>query len=345
MDNNINQDNTQFPNIAIVGATGVVGLELMSLFEERDVKFNNLKLLASKESVGKSYCVNDKIYNIEELDENAFDGINFAIFSIDSSLSEIYSPYAVRAGCIVIDNSSAYRLDSNTPLVVPEINPTTITNSGIIANPNCSTIIMLVVLFPLYKKNKIKRIDLTTLQAVSGAGIKAIDELVDQTHSYVNNIPTKPVVFKSQCLFNCFSHDSPIELSTGFNGEEIKIINETKKILHDSSIIINPTCIRVATARSHLESIHIEFENDTTVEELYNTLNDAPGVQVYNDPTNNRFPEPIVSSYKDNVLVGRIRHRYGSNDKKNFLILVSGDQLLKGAALNAVQILELFLNK
>lgn len=348
--------NTIPVNIVIVGATGAVGLELMKLLEgNKYFQYDTLRILASKSSVGISYTINNKLYKVEELGMNSFknsptNSVNIAIFSIDSSLSETYAQYAVNESYTVIDNSSAFRMRSDVPLVVPEVNPETLfQNNGIISNPNCSTIIMLTVLHNLYKVNRIKKIDITTFQAVSGAGIRAQDELQSQVYSYVNKTPFDTTVFGRKCLFNCFSHDSEVDTVSGFNGEEIKMINETQKILNDESILVNPTCIRVPTIRSHLESIQIEFENDTSVEELYALLNDVQGVEICNDVKNNRFPEPILSANKNDILVGRIRNRYqatnenGYVDKRNFLLLVSGDQLLKGAALNAVQIAQILI--
>lgn len=356
---------SQIPiNVVIVGATGAVGLELMKLLDGNTYfHFTSLKLLASKSSAGTTCVVNNNSYIVEELCETSFDnvhnleGLNIAIFSIDSSLSELYAPFAVKNSYVVIDNSSAFRMRSDVPLVIPEVNPEKLfQNNGIISNPNCSTIIMLTVLYNFYKKNKIKKINVSTFQAVSGAGIRAQNELKSQAYSFVNNTSPDITVFGRECLFNCFSHDSEIDLKSGFNGEEIKMINETRKILNDPSILINPTCIRVPTLRSHLESIQIEFEKDTSVEELYGQLEKAPGVEICNDPKNNRFPEPLLSANKNDILVGRIRNQYQSQsqsqsqshnddyiDKKNFMLLLSGDQLLKGAALNAIQIAQILI--
>lgn len=329
-------------NIVIVGATGAVGQELIMLLEDREIKFDNLKLIASKQSVGKVIYVNTKKYIVEEFNENCFDGYNFAIFTAGAEISKLYSPYAIKAGCIIIDNSSAFRMDPKTPLVIPEVNGSTKTESGIIANPNCSTILLLMVLYPLYKYNKIKRISVSTYQSASGAGMKGIHELEQQVKAYNEAMEPITDIFGRPYLFNVFSHNSAIDLQSGFNEEEIKIINETHKILNDNNILINVSCMRVPTKRSHLETVDIEFENETSVDEIKNILSKASGVIIYDNPEKNEFPEPIITANKDDVYVGRIRQSY-HNNKKNFLLMLSGDQILKGAALNAIQILELFI--
>jgi aspartate-semialdehyde dehydrogenase len=329
-------------NIAIVGATGAVGFETVKLLNEKNIHFDRLCLLASKKSVGKEIIVNGVIYKVELLTKKSFEGFNYAIFATGSDISKKYAPIAVKSGCIVIDNSSAFRMDPDTPLVIPEINPTTTTKSGIIANPNCSTIILLVAIYPLYKLNKIKKITVSTYQAASGAGMKGINELKAQVSDFVHKRQPTVEVFGKPYLFNVFSHNSPIDLKSGFNEEELKMINETYKIFNTTDIKINPTCIRVPTFRSHLETVDIEFENDTSVEEITEILNKAPGIVILDDREKNRFPEPLITAHQYDVFVGRIRKCF-KNDNKNFMFIVSGDQLLKGAALNAIQILELFI--
>ncbi len=331
-------------NIIIVGATGAVGLELINLIEKRHLVYNKLKLLASKRSINKQFVVNNKTIFVEELTENSFVGFHYAIFATNCDISKQYIPYAIQEGCTAIDNSSAYRMQTSVPLIIPEINLVSKSqlNSKIIANPNCSTIILLVVLYPLYKQNKIKQIDVTTYQASSGAGLEGMKELENQTKAYHNNETIETPIFQRPYLFNVFSHNSPIDRETGFNEEELKMIHETHKILSDNDIHINPTCIRVPTLRSHLEVVHIQFENETNVDTLRNIILNAHGVTLYEDYENNRFPEPILTSHKNDVYVGRIRQSY-HGDKKNFQLILSGDQLLKGASLNAIQILESLL--
>lgn len=329
-------------NLVIVGATGIVGREAIKLLESRDVKYNKLKLVSSKRSIGTEFTIKGIVYKVEELNEDTFIGYDYAILAASSDVSKLCVQFRDESfnDCILIDNSSAFRMDKDVPLVIPEINMDTVNNdTKIISNPNCSTILMLMVLCPLHKENKIKQIDVCTYQAASGAGLNAMQELESQVHSHANNKEMKTECFGRQYLFNAFSHNSEIDLDSGFNGEEIKMIEETHKILNDNEIVINPTCVRIPTLRSHLESVTIRFEEPMSVERVKEILGQTNGVIVYDYPEENRFPEPILTEDKDDVYVGRIRQSY-NKDPCVIQLILSGDQIRKGAALNAVQIYE-----
>ncbi len=332
-------------NLVIVGATGIVGREVIKLLESRDVKYDKLKLISSERSAGTEFTIKGQKYRVEELGKDTFVGYDCAIIATSSSISRkcVKLRDESNSNCILIDNSSAFRMDKDVPLVIPEINMDTINKkTNIISNPNCSTILMLMALYPLYKVNKIKQIDVCTYQAASGAGLKAMEELESQVHSHANNKEMKTECFGRQYLFNAFSHNSDIDLDNGFNGEEIKMIEETHKILNDYSVIVNPTCIRIPTLRSHLESITIRFEDQMTVNKVKEILDGFSGVVVYDYPEENRFPEPILTEGKDDVYVGRIRRSY-HQDERVIQLILSGDQIRKGAALNAIQIYEQLL--
>lgn len=281
---------------------------------------------------------------VEELKESSFHNVEIALFSAGSSISKQFAPSAVSLGSVVIDNSSAFRMDKDVPLVIPEINPEDTKNhKGIIANPNCSTIIMLMAIYPIYKLYPIKKVIVSTYQAASGAGAAAMKELEKQAKAFLQNetIPTE--VFPYPLAFNLFSHNSSMDLETGYNQEEIKMIQESKKILHDQKIHISPTCIRVSTFRAHAESITLELETPADLEEIKNSYKNFSGVQILDDRERNYFPMPLEISGKNDVYVGRIRYDYEDKEKKILHIFAVGDQLLKGAALNAVQIAELLL--
>lgn len=324
-------------HIAIAGATGAVGTEFLQLLEQREFPLGSLRLLASERSVGRTIRFKGHDHKVELLSENSFDGIDIAFFSAGGSRTMEFAPAAVKAGALVIDNSSAYRMDPTVPLVVPEVNPEDIAwNKGIIANPNCSTIIMLMGVAPLRKLGKIRRIVVSTYQAASGAGAKAMQELVDQTAQVLKNEPVTPKVFPHPIAFNLFSHNTKIN-ETGYNEEELKMINETHKILHDDGIAVTATCIRVAVLRAHSESINVEFEGPRpSTDAIREALAAFPGVKVVDDAVANHFPMPLEATGIDDVLVGRIRHDI-SNERAVDLF-VSGDQILKGAALNGYQI-------
>jgi aspartate-semialdehyde dehydrogenase len=329
-------------NIAIVGATGAVGQEFLKVLEKRNFPINKIKLLASPRSAGKKIKFKGEDIPIEVLKEDSFHDVEIALFSAGSSISKQFAPAAVSFGSIVVDNSSAFRLEEEIPLVIPEINPEDIKNhKGIIANPNCSTIIMLMAIYPIHKLYKVKKITVSTYQAASGAGAAAMDELEKQAKAYLNHEPVPTNVLPYQLAFNVFSHNSNIDLTTGYNQEEIKMIKETKKILHYPQIKVSPTCVRVSTFRAHAESITLELENSADLEKIKEAYNNFPGVKILDEWEKNYFPMPIEVSGKDDVYVGRIRYDYDDPEKKVIHLFAVGDQLLKGAALNAVQIAEL----
>ena len=330
-------------NLAIAGVTGAVGQEFLQILEQRDFPFSSLKMLASSRSAGKKITFKNKTYIVEELTENSFDGIDIALFSAGGSRSKQFAPAAVRAGAVVVDNSSAFRMDREIPLVVPEVNPEKIKqHKGIIANPNCSTIIANVPLWPLHKANPIKRLVISTYQAASGAGAAAMQELEDQSREILEGKKPTCKVFPYQIAFNCFSHNSGLG-PNGYNEEEMKMVKETHKIFNAPEIAITCTCVRIPVMRAHCESINIEFSDSMTPDEVRDLLRTAPGVTVLDDRENNRFPMPIDATGKDDVFVGRIRQDESIPEKRGINIWVAGDQIRKGAALNAIQIAEKLL--
>jgi aspartate-semialdehyde dehydrogenase len=328
--------------IAIAGATGAVGTEMLKTLEKRNFPVASLRLLASKRSVGKTLTFKGESLPVEELTHDAFNDSDIVLSSTSGTLSREFSPSAVKAGAVVVDNTSAYRMDPDVPLVVPEINPEDVkAHKGIIANPNCSTIIAAVPLWPLYKSYGVKRFIASTYQAVSGAGAAAMDELEEQSRRILNGEPVEPKEFKHQIAFNLFSHDSAIA-GDGYNEEERKMLREMRKIFHDDSLMVSTTCVRVPVFRTHVEALHIELENDAGPDEVRELLGNAPGITIVDDAENNHFPMPIEASEQYNVLVGRIRRDTAFTP--GIAMLIAGDQLLKGAALNAVQIAELLVN-
>jgi aspartate-semialdehyde dehydrogenase len=330
-----------FQHIAIVGATGAVGREFIELLGRRRLAAKKITPLASKRSAGTRIDVNGTPHTVAELTDDSFDGVDLAFFSAGGEISKQYAPRAVEAGAVVVDNSSAFRMDDDVPLVVPEINPQDINrHRGIIANPNCSTIIMVVAVWPLHVVNPVRRIVVSTYQSASGAGAAAMRELERQSREYLDGKPLAPVVFPFPIAFNLFSHNSPID-ETGYNSEEIKMVNETRKIFGDSSIKVTATCIRVAVLRAHSEAINLTFERPITPDEVRRLLSDAPGLRVVDNRDPQHFPMPIEASGRDEVLVGRIRQDISQPDGRGIDLFVSGDQLRKGAALNAIQIAEL----
>ena len=325
--------------VGIAGATGAVGVEMIATLEKRNFPVKKLRLFASERSVGKKLKFKGEDIPVELLTADCWKGIDIALFSAGASRSREFAAPAVKAGAVVVDNSSAFRMDPNVPLVVPEVNPEDIKkHNGIIANPNCTTIIMLVVLKPLYDISRIKRIIVSTYQSVSGAGAQALAELEDQTRKLQAGKPFKPAVLPYQVAFNLFSHTSGMT-DNGYVEEEMKMVNETRKMLHDDRIKVCATCIRVPIPRAHSEAIVFEQERKVTVEEALKALKKAPGVQVIDDRAANRFPMPIDVTGKYDVAVGRVR--YDISAENSLALFCCGDQLLKGAALNAVQIAEL----
>lgn len=330
-------------NLAIAGVTGAVGQEFLAILAGREFPFDSVKMLASSRSAGKRIEFKGKEYTIEELRTDSFKGVDIALFSAGAARSKEFGPAAVEAGAVVVDNSSAFRMDPDTPLVIPEINPQDIAqHKGIIANPNCSTIIGIVPVWPLHKANAVKRMVVSTYQAASGAGMAAMRELEDQSRQILAGKEATCKAFKYQIAFNLFSHDSDIG-TNGYNKEEMKMVNETRKIFHCSDIGVTCTCIRVPVMRAHCESINLEFNSAITPDEVRDLLSTAPGVAVLDDRQNNRFPMPIDATGRDEVFVGRIRQDESVPDNRGINLWVAGDQLRKGAALNAVQIAEKLL--
>jgi aspartate-semialdehyde dehydrogenase len=327
-------------NVAIVGATGAVGQEFLNVLAERNFPIKNLKLLASAKSAGKQVEFMGKTYTVEELTRESFDGVQIAFFSAGGSISKEFAPAAVAAKAIVVDNTSAFRMKEGIPLVVPEVNPEQIhRHVGIIANPNCSTIIMNVPVWPLHKVNRVKRVIVSTYQAVSGAGAWGLYELDAQLKAYAEGRPITKEKFPHQIANNLFSHNTKIA-ENGYNEEENKMVNETRKIFADPKIMVTATCIRVPVPRAHSESINLEFERPITPQQVRDILAKAPGVRIVDDAEANHFPMPLEASGQDLVLVGRIRQDISREDGRGIELFVSGDQIRKGAATNAVQIAE-----
>ncbi|MBC8287714.1 MAG: aspartate-semialdehyde dehydrogenase [Nitrospinae bacterium] len=325
-------------NIAIAGATGAVGRKMLEILEERKFPVASLKVLASARSVGQALSFNRNSLAVEELNENSFEGMDIALFSAGAGVSHQFAPSAVKSGCIVIDNSSAFRMDPEIPLVVPEVNPDAIGDDpGIIANPNCSTIQMVVALKPIHDRFKIKRVVVSTYQSVSGSGQKAIDELKTQVKNILGGKPVEHDVYPHQIAFNCIPHIDNF-LDSGYTKEEMKMVNETRKILGDETIRISPTTVRVPVFYSHSESLNVETERPVSAAEVKELLSRQPGVRVVDNPETNEYPLAIDGEGRDEVFVGRIRDDISCENAINFWVV--SDNLRKGAALNAVQIAE-----
>jgi len=329
-------------NIAIVGATGAVGREFAACIESRGVPVKSLRLLASARSAGRTQTFRGQTLTIEELTEGSFDGIDIALFSAGSGISRQYAPIAVKAGAVVVDNSSAFRADPAVPLVVPEINARRIaSHKGIIANPNCSAVTALVPLWPVHQANRVKRLIISTYQAASGGGAAMMQELEESTRAYLDGRDYAPKVVKYPYAFNLFSHNTAIDMDTGYNDEETKVMTEARKIFEDDAMAINATCIRVPVLRAHSVSMTFTCERPITPGEVRALLEKAPGVKVVDDWANNYFPMPKDASGQGDVLAGRIRKDLSDPSGHSISMFVAADQLLKGAALNAVQIAEL----
>ncbi len=328
-------------HLAVVGATGAVGQEFLRILEQRNFLYERITFLASSRSAGKKLTFKGKEHAIQELTEDSFKDIDLALFSAGGSISKKFGPIAVENGAVVVDNSSAFRMDPQAPLVVPEVNPEDVKkHKGIIANPNCSTIIMVVPIWPLHKANPIQRVVCSTYQSASGAGYQAMLELEQQARDFLNGKAITPKVLPHQVAFNVFSHNSDIA-DNGYNTEEMKMVNETRKMFHDENIQVTATCVRVPVMRAHSEAINLTFSKPITEQEVRELLADAPGIKIVDDRKGNYFPMPIESSDRDEVFVGRIRQDISQPDGRGIDLFVSGDQLRKGAALNAVQIAEL----
>ena len=331
-------------NVSILGATGAVGQEFLKLIEERNFPFAELRLLASSRSAGTEIPFMGKNYIVEEATSESFKDIDIALFA-GGSISTEFAPYAVKAGAVVIDNSSAFRMDPEVPLVVPEVNPQAILkHKGIIANPNCSTIIMVMALKPIYDLAKIKRIIVSTYQAVSGAGKEGIDELTNQVKAYSEGKEMEAKILPSASLgkhypiaFNLIPQID-VFLDNLYTKEEMKMVNETRKILEDYDMKITATTVRVPVYRSHSESVNVELEKDLDLAAIKDAISKFPGVQIQDDPQNQIYPMPIYTSDKNDVYVGRLRR--DESAENSFNMWVVGDQIRKGAALNTLQIAE-----
>lgn len=325
-------------NVAVVGATGAVGQKMIETLQRRNFPINKLTLLASAKSAGKMLNFKDELIAVEELTENSFEGIDIALFSAGGSISEKYAPYAVKSGVVVIDNTSHFRMKEDVPLVVPEINPEDILNHrGIIANPNCSTIQMVLSLKPILDNYGLKKVIVSTYQAVSGTGKKAIEELKEQSSAFLNKEKYTPKVYPHAISFNLIPQIDTFE-ENGFTKEEMKMINETKKILHDEQIQVNATCVRVPVFVGHSESVYIETEKDINTQELRSLWEKFDGLKVIDDPKEQLYPMPRNSEGVYDTMVGRLRKDVHNANAASFWVV--SDNLLKGAALNAVQIAE-----
>jgi len=325
-------------NVAVVGATGAVGREMMNILEERNFPINKLKLFATEKSKGKRFTVQGQEYIVDTIKPGSFKDIDIALFSIGSTPSKEIAPRAAQEGAVVIDNSNAFRMDDEVPLVVPEINMDAAgEHNGIIANPNCSTIQMVLALKPIYEKAGIKRLIISTYQAVSGTGKAAIDELEKQVKAYVNDKELKSEVYPHQIAFNVLPHID-IFYDNGYTKEELKMERETKKILNDDNLGITATAARIPVFYGHAESLNIEMEEEIGINEIKEILDETQGVEVVDDPENSVYPLPIDSENNDQVMVGRIRKDFSID--KGINMWVVANNLRKGAALNAVQIAE-----
>jgi aspartate-semialdehyde dehydrogenase len=330
------------PVVAIVGATGAVGVELIRCLEERRFPLKELRLYASARSAGRTLPYRGEQLAVRELKDDSFRGIDVALFSAGGSTSKRFAPLAVEQGAVVVDNSSAFRMDATVPLVIPEINPEAVrAHRGIIANPNCSTIIAITPLWPVHRTNRIRRMIIATYQAASGGGAAAMEELRESTRAYLEDRPYENRVLPHPYAFNLFSHNTRIDPQTGYNEEETKVMRETRKIYGDDSIRIAATCVRVPILRAHSIAINFECERPITPDEVRDIVQTAPGVKLVDDPERNYFPMPMDASGQDPILVGRIRRDVSDPSGHSIALFVAGDQLLKGAALNAVQIAEL----
>ncbi|RZB95303.1 uncharacterized protein LOC114421231 [Glycine soja] len=337
------------PSIAVVGVTGAVGQEFLSVLSDRDFPYSSIKMLASKRSAGRRITFEDRDYVVEELTAESFDGVDIALFSAGGSISKHFGPIAVDRGTVVVDNSSAFRMDENVPLVIPEVNPEAMQNikagtgkGALIANPNCSTIICLMAATPLHRRAKVLRMVVSTYQAASGAGAAAMEELQLQTREVLEGKPPTCKIFNRQYAFNLFSHNASV-LSNGYNEEEMKMVKETRKIWNNKDVKVTATCIRVPVMRAHAESVNLQFETPLDEDTARDILKNAPGVVVIDDRESNHFPTPLEVSNKDDVAVGRIRQDLSQDGNQGLDIFVCGDQIRKGAALNAIQIAEMLL--
>jgi aspartate-semialdehyde dehydrogenase len=329
--------------VAILGATGAVGAELLELLEQRQFPISSLKLLASVRSAGQSLMFRGAPILVEAVDERSFDGVDIVLASAGASISKVWAPKAVAAGAIVIDNSSAFRMDENVPLIVPEVNAHAVrTHHGIIANPNCTTILMAVAIYPLHQVQPIQRVVAATYQSASGAGARAMEEVKVQAQAILHGEQPVPDIFPYPLAFNLFPHNSKLS-EQGYCEEELKMVNETRKIFGVPALRVTATCVRVPVLRAHSEALNLEFERPFDPIKAREILSQAPGVKLVEDWSANYFPMPIDASGKDEVLVGRIRQDL--SHPCGLEMWLCGDQIRKGAALNAVQIAELLVKE
>jgi aspartate-semialdehyde dehydrogenase len=330
------------PVVAIVGATGAVGVEMIHCLERRRFPLAELRLLASARSAGRTLEFRGQPLIVRELSAASFEGVDLALFSAGSATSREFAPLAVRSGAIVIDNSSAFRMDAAVPLVIPEINPLAAReHRGIIANPNCCAIIAITPLWPVQRVNRIRRLIVATYQAASGAGAAAMEELRESTRAYLEGRSYLPKVLPHPYAFNLFSHNTRVDPATGYNDEETKVHQETAKIFGDPAIAVSATCVRVPVLRAHSAAITFECERPITPAEARALIGGAAGVRLVDDAERNYFPMPQDATGQDAILVGRIRRDVSDPSGRSIALFVAGDQLLKGAALNAVQIAEI----
>ena len=329
--------------VAILGATGAVGTELLELLDSRDFPLADLKLLASPRSAGTTLSFRGETLSVEAVEASSFKGIDIVLASAGGSISKAWAETAIASGAVMIDNSSAFRMDPSVPLIVPEVNPEAAAHHrGLIANPNCTTILMSVAVYPLHQVQPIRRIVASTYQSASGAGARAMEEVKRQSIDILEGKDPKPEAFPYPLAFNLFPHNSPLN-ELGYCEEEMKMVNETRKIFGAPDLRVTATCVRVPVLRAHSESINLEFDAPFGVEKAREILSNAPGVTLVEDWQKNYFPMPIDASGKDDVLVGRIRQDL--SNANGLELWLCGDQIRKGAALNAVQIAELLIQK
>ena len=332
------------PRVAIVGATGAVGEALLDCLAARGFPVGDLRLLASARSAGRTLPFRGEQRPVEALTEASFAGVDLALFSAGAGISRRFAAAAVQAGAVVVDNSSAFRMDPDVPLVVPEVNPEAIArHRGIIANPNCVAAIATVALAPLHRAHPIRRLTMATYQAASGAGAAAMEELRESTAAFLRGERFEPAVLPHPYAFNLFSHNAEMDAESGYNGEELKVVAETRRILDVPELPVGITCIRVPVLRAHAMALSVEFDEPVSVEHARALLDGAPGLRLVDDRARNHFPMPSEASGQDDVLVGRLRRDLGDPSGRTLALFVAGDQLLKGAALNAVQIAERLL--
>jgi aspartate-semialdehyde dehydrogenase len=333
------------PVVAIAGATGAVGIEMRKCLEQLKFPFHSLRVFAHPSEEGDLVQCNGIDYPCEVVDEHSFDNVDIALFSAGDVFSKEWAPKAAKAGCIVVDNSPEFRMDPDVPLVVPEVNAHAVQkHNNILANPNCTTIVMNVPVFPLHQAFGVERAVVSTYQAASGAGLDAMQELEQQARDWANGDPLSQDIFGRQYIWNLFNHNSPQYQDNGYNAEEWKMVEETPKIF-EGPFKVAVTCVRVPVLRAHCESINLQFKRKVTLEEVYDVLNKSPGIRIVDDRVNNKHPEPLDASGEFDILVGRIRYDQSLEEGYGIDMFIAGDQLLKGAALNAVQIAQLLLEK